>query len=168
MTGNRKKGTKKQRKNQMKGVIWVGTPTQTSKGLEDRERGGEERARKQDREGEKSKKGEPAGQGGTLRNNQTGSRIERQKNWNRKQDRGTARGNKGQGAEQQWRKRHWGSRIEKEGRKERPEEGQGIIAKGEEDKEQDRLSEKDRERDKAILREKKGTGRQDKVKDRQN
>jgi len=80
MTGNRKKGTKKQRKGQTKGVVWVGTPTQTCKGLEDRERGREERARKQDREGEKGKEGEPAGQGGTLRNNQTGSRIEKQKN----------------------------------------------------------------------------------------
>jgi len=61
-------------------VVRVGTPTQTSKGLEDRERGREERARKQDKEGEKGKKGEPAGLGGTLRNNQTGSRIERQEN----------------------------------------------------------------------------------------
>jgi len=44
-----------------------------------------------------------------------------------------------------------------------------MIAKGEEDKEQDRLSEKDRDReqDRVIPREKKGTGRQDKVKDRQ-
>jgi len=81
MTGNRKKGTKKQRKGQTKkGVVRVGTPTQTSKGLEDRERGREERAGKQDREGEKGKKGELAGQGRTLRNDQTGSRIERQKN----------------------------------------------------------------------------------------
>ena len=54
-------------------------------------------------------------------------------------------------------------------RKERPEEEREIIAKGEKDKEQDKLSEKDRDRewDKVIMREKKGTGRQDKVKERQ-
>jgi len=80
MTGNRKKGTKKQRKGQTKkGVVRVGTPTQTSKGLEDRERGRQEWAGKQDTKGEKGKKGESAGQGGTLRNDQTGSRIETEK-----------------------------------------------------------------------------------------
>ena len=61
-------------------MVRVGIPTQTSKGLEDRERGRQERAGKQDREGEKGKKGEPAGQGCTLRKDQTGSRIEKEKN----------------------------------------------------------------------------------------
>jgi len=42
--------------------------------------------------------------------------------------------------------------------KERPEEGWGITAKGKKDKEQDRLSEKDRDReqDKVILKREKG------------
>ena len=72
-----------------------------------------------------------------------------------------------QGGRARVKKRHWGSRTEREGRKARTRTGNNSKGK-EKDKERDRLSEKDRdrERDKVILREKKGTRRQDKVKDR--
>jgi len=76
---------------------WLGPPTQTSKGLEDREKGREERAREQDREGEKGKKGEPAGQGGTTRNDQTGSRTEKERQKNLGQEAGQRDGERKQG-----------------------------------------------------------------------
>jgi len=53
----------------------------------------------------------------------------------------TARGNKGQGAGQRWRKKHCGSRVEREGRKARRRMGNDREGK-EKDKEQDRLSKK--------------------------